>query len=116
LPGDESTARKDEPAPPAAPSAPEAESDAEGRSAARGLSRSQAADSYPGTGWGHAAEDPAEVVSFDPERRPADVVTLRYEYASGLRALGILPRPYWGRDRLSERERGLPGFAPPPAW
>jgi len=111
--GDEPTARsKEEPAPPAAAGAPEAE----GRAAARGLERSQAADSYPGTGWGRAADDPAEVVSFDPERRPADVVTLRYEYASALRALGILPRPYWGRDRLREREHGVAGFAPPPAW
>jgi hypothetical protein len=115
-PDDESTARKDAPAPPTASSAPEAEGRSEGRAAARGLSREGPADSYPGTGWGHAADDPAEVVSFDPERRPADVVTLRYEYASGLRALGILPRPYWGRDRLGERERGLSGFAPPPAW
>jgi hypothetical protein len=114
--GDESSAGKDEPAPPTASSAPEAEGRAEGRAAARGLNRSGAADSYPGTGWGRAADDPAEVVSFDPERRPADVVTLRYEYASALRALGILPRPYWGRDRLREREHGVAGFAPPPAW
>jgi hypothetical protein len=38
---------------------------------------------------------------------------LRYEYAPALRALGILPRPWWGRDRLRERDRGE-GFAKPP--
>ena len=110
---DEPGARgKDEPAPPTASSAPETE----GRPSARALGRSQAADSYPGTGWGQASDDPAEVVTFAPEARPSDVVTLRYEYASALRALGILPWPHWGSDRLSERDRGLPGFAPPPAW
>jgi len=36
----------------------------------------------------------------------------RYEYASGLRALGIRPVRY--RDRLWEREHGDLGFALPP--
>jgi hypothetical protein len=73
------------------------------------------AESYPGTGWGPRTSDPAVVVQFDPERHPAQTVTLRYEYRSALRALGILPgRP--GRDRLAERERGGAGFARPPAW
>jgi len=69
---------------------------------------------YPGTGWGSAASDPATVVRFDAQPTPADVVTLRYEYAPALQALGLLP-PRWDRDRLSERERG-DGFARPPAW
>ena len=69
---------------------------------------------YPGTGWGSQAWDPATVVRFDAQPRPADTVTLRYEYAPALRALGLLPPP-WDRDRLRERERG-DGFAPPPAW
>jgi hypothetical protein len=70
--------------------------------------------SYPGTGWGSRAYDPAEVVSFTPDVRPFDSVTVRYEYAAALRALGILPA---GRccGRLGERERG-DGFARPPAW
>jgi len=71
---------------------------------------------FPGTGWGAPSHDPAVVVSFDPESVPAERITLRYEYRSGLVALGILPRPFYGRDRLRERERGVAGFAAPPAW
>ena len=72
--------------------------------------------SYPGTGWGPRAEDPVRVVSFDSEPAPAERITLRYEYASALRALGILPRSWWSRDRLRERERGEEGFARPPIY
>ena len=75
-----------------------------------------AAPAYPGTGWGPRAEDPVRVVSFDPEPAPAERITLRYEYASALRALGILPRQWWARDRLRERERGEEGFARPPIY
>jgi len=75
-----------------------------------------AAPSYPGTGWGPRAEDPVRVVSFDPEPAPAERITLRYEYASALRALGILPRSWWTRDRLRDRERGEEGFARPPIY
>jgi hypothetical protein len=71
---------------------------------------------YPGTGWGSRGDDPAQVVSFDPQPVATETVTLRYEYAGALRALGILPRPDYGRDRLRERERGEWGFAAPPAW
>ena len=99
---------KSEAAPPAA--APESRS-------ADGALRKQpeaGAGSYPGTGWGSRAWDPATVVRFDAHPAPADVLTLRYEYAPALRALGVLPPP-WERDRLRERERG-DGFARPPAW
>jgi hypothetical protein len=71
---------------------------------------------YPGTGWGQRANDHVVVVDFEPERNPAERITLRYEYASGLRALGIDLRPRWTRDRLRERDRGQDGFAKPPAW
>lgn len=71
-------------------------------------------ESYPGTGWGQATDDRVVVVDFEPERTPAQRTTLRYEYASGLRALGIDVRPVYSRDRLRERDRG--GFARPPAW
>ena len=43
----------------------------------------------------------------------SDRLTLRYEYESGLRALGIFPDR--GR-RLWEREHGQMGFAQPPRW
>jgi hypothetical protein len=68
----------------------------------------------PGTGWGPRTDDPVVVVSFDPEASPAERVTLRYEYAPALRALGIGVFPEAARDRLSERERGDWGFAKPP--
>lgn len=85
------------------------------RSAEGALRRSPPrAESFPGTGWGASAWDPAMVVDFTPERRPSDGITLRYEYAPVLRALGLLTPP-WDRDRLRERERGA-GFARPPAW
>ena len=73
------------------------------------------AQGYPGTGWGQAAYDPATVVRFDAAAHPAERITLRYEYASALHALGILPQPHWTRDRLRERDRGE-GFAKPPRW
>jgi hypothetical protein len=71
--------------------------------------------SYPGTGWGEQTHDPVRVVDFEAESSPAERITLRYEYASALRALGILP---WeaARDRLRERDRGDGGFAKPPRW
>lgn len=65
--------------------------------------------SFPGTGWGDKKYDPVRRVDFRAERRATDHVILRYEYASGLRALGIFP----DRDRLRERDGEL-GFAKPP--
>lgn len=99
--------------PPAAQSAPEA---ALGTPGSGGRYAPEPRSPYPGTGWGPHAHDPAVLVDFEPEGAPSDRVTLRYEYASALRALGILPRPYWARDRLRERERAQDGFAPPPPW
>jgi hypothetical protein len=72
--------------------------------------------SYPGTGWGQRAHDPVVLVSFDPESEPCGRATLRYEYRPALVALGVLPPYAIPRDRLSQRERGEPGFAQPPLW
>ena len=55
-------------------------------------------------------------MSFDPETDAAERVALRYEYRPALVALGVLPRRVPSRDRLWERDRAEPGFAPPPAW
>jgi hypothetical protein len=73
-----------------------------------------APQSVPGTGWGEKRWDPVRRVWFVPEPFPTDQLVLRYEYASGLRALGITPRGT--RDRLWEREHGELGFAQPPRW
>jgi len=91
-----------------APSAA-ADRSSENAKSARGAGR------YPGTGWGEAAWDPATEVRFDAAGPPAERIVLRYEYAPALRAMGILPRAWWGRDRLRERDRGE-GFARPPRW
>jgi len=71
---------------------------------------------YPGTGWGAREDDRAMLVDFEPQAAAAERITLRYEYASALYALGILPAPWPARDRLRERETGELGFARPPRW
>jgi hypothetical protein len=71
---------------------------------------------YPGTGWGARQDDPAMLVDFEPQPSPSERVTLRYEYASAVRTLGILPAPWWARDRLRDRDSGAIGFAKPPRW
>jgi hypothetical protein len=67
----------------------------------------------PGTGWGDRRHDPVQRTVFEAERVATDHLVLRYEYASGLRALGIFPKPR--PNRLWEREHQL-GFAQPPRW
>ena len=72
-----------------------------------------AAEGYPGTGWGRRTSDPVGVTDFRAREWATDRLDLRYEYASALRALGIdCSRD---DDRLMEREHGLFGFVPPPA-
>lgn len=64
----------------------------------------------PGTGWGQSQSDPVRRTEFRAERRATDQIVMRYEYESGLRALGIFPR----RMRTWDREQGQFGFAQPP--
>jgi hypothetical protein len=54
------------------------------------------------------------LVDFQPAASPSDRVTLRYEYAAALEALGIFVDRFAARDRLRERDRGDAGFARPP--
>jgi hypothetical protein len=68
--------------------------------------------SNPGTGWGDASRDHVTRTRFLAEATPVDHVILRYEYESGLRALGIHVNRW--RNRTWERERGEMGFAQPP--
>jgi hypothetical protein len=116
---DESGARAQPPASTAPAPAARAEGEADARSneepkRARDLGYAEGRESYPGTGWGPRTDDPAVVVSFDPQPVAAERVTLRYEYARALQALGIITTPSRSRDRLAERERGASGFAKPP--
>lgn len=73
--------------------------------------KAEGGSSFPGTGWGERTHDPVNRTHFIAERSATDRLTIRYEYASGLRALGIRIH----RDRLYEREGSL-GFAKPPRW
>lgn len=70
------------------------------------------ADAFPGTGWGEKRRDVVQRVDFRAERTATDRLVFRYEYASGLRALGIDLR----RNRLRDREDGELGFAKSPRW
>lgn len=69
-------------------------------------------ESFPGTGWGDRKRDTVRRTWFVPAPAASDHIVLRYEYASGLTALGILPE--W--KRLDVRERGEFGFAKAPRW
>jgi hypothetical protein len=100
-------------APPPAAAAPEGRTLGEAkRQSAESFHSGPTAESFPGTGWGERRHDPVREVEFLAERRPVDRLVFRYEYASGLRALGIFP--VRDRDRLRDRERGELGFARPP--
>ena len=72
----------------------------------------RAEESFPGTGWGDRKRDAVRRTWFVPALAASDHIVLRYEYASGLTALGILPE--W--KRLDVRERGEFGFAKAPRW
>ena len=67
---------------------------------------------FPGTGWGERKQDHVQRTQFTPDPVAVDLLIFRYEYASGLEALGILPARRF-RDRLDERD-GEMGFARPP--
>lgn len=69
--------------------------------------------SLPGTGWGERKEDRVQRTNFNPNPVAVDRLVLRYEYGSGLRALGIIPVGNRWRDRLDDRD-GNVGFARPP--
>ncbi len=70
-------------------------------------------ESAPGTGWGGRQVDTVTQTDFRPVATASDKFVLRYEYASGLRALGISP---WNGSRVRDRDRGQYGFAQPPIW
>ena len=81
---------------------------------ANGFGSDNAPNEAPGTGWGDKRYDPVQQTNFEAQAYAADQITLRYEYAAGLQALGIYVRQ--PRVRVWERERGQYGFAQPPRW
>jgi hypothetical protein len=74
------------------------------------LGRQEAQASVPGTGWGERRNDHVERTEFLAAASCTDQLIFRYEYASGLQALGIFPRG----NRVWERENGSLGFVRPP--
>ena len=74
------------------------------------LGRQEAQESVPGTGWGERRNDRVERTEFLAAAACTDQLIFRYEYASGLQALGIFTRP----NRVWERENGSLGFVRPP--
>ncbi len=112
--GEERAKSREDNSPPV--SAPSGDRKAAGASPeAQGLARDEASqqrESVPGTGWGERREDHVQRTEFHAITTPVDQLVFRYEYASGLRALGIFPR----RARVWERESGELGFAKSPQW
>lgn len=93
-----------------APAAPEAKSMApESRAQLESGARDESGN--PGTGWGERKHDEVRSTEFHAERRATDQIVMRYEYLTGLRALGIFPRTM----RTFDRDGNL-GFAQPPRW
>ena len=82
------------------------------KSLAEGRAAAPQAEAYPGTGWGERRQDLVRETSFVAAATAGDHLVFRYEYAPGLRALGIA----LDGDRLRNRERGELGFAKPPKW
>jgi hypothetical protein len=93
------------------------DSNNEAREAPQSAQKSQpsalADKGFPGTGWGDRRYDPVHETRFLPDGAAVDHLVLRYEYASGLLALGIEPWRGPRYSRLGERDREF-GFAQPP--
>src|SRR5262249_13128104 len=83
-----------------------------GKPGAEAFRGQPAPESNPGTGWGDHSWDPVQRTVFLAASVATDHIALRYEYESGLVALGIYPR----RHRTWDRERGELSFARPPRW
>lgn len=105
---------KDEPqagAPSPARDEPKASADSKAMARQDG-GRLEARESVPGTGWGERRDDHVERTVFLAAASCTDQLIFRYEYASGLTALGIFPR----ESRVFARDNGSLGFARPPQW
>jgi hypothetical protein len=99
-------------APPPVAQAPQASGRAVAPEAQDNMARGNE-QGFPGTGWGERREDRVQRVQFTPEPVALDRILFRYEYASGLAALGIDPSRRGWQDRLATRDGGQ-GFAKPP--
>ena len=78
-------------------------------SSRQGTLRRMPDDEYAATGIGRSVHNDVRWVHMDLDSRAAGQVTIRYEYYQALVRLGIMPRPYYPRDTLKDRERAT-GF------
>lgn len=93
-----------------------AKSPSSGEAAAgeRALKRAPIDDDYAATGIGRSVRNDVRWVELDLDSNPAAQLTIRYEYYSALRRLGVVPRPYDVEpDPLRRREQSR-GFSPEP--
>jgi hypothetical protein len=89
-------------------SAPSAEASGQDRALKRGD------DDYAATGIGRSVRNDVRWIEMDLESNSAAELTIRYEYYSALRRLGVVPRPYVVEpDPLRRREQSR-GFSPEP--
>ena len=71
-------------------------------------------DDYAATGIGRSVRNEVRWIDMDLEAQPAAEVSIRYEFYSALRRLGVVPRPpYSDPDPLRRREQSR-GFSPEP--
>ena len=80
----------------------------------RALKRAPVDDDYAATGIGRSVRNDVRWIEMDLDSNPAAQLTIRYEYYSALRRLGVVPRPYEVEpDTLRRREQSR-GFSPEP--
>lgn len=92
-------------------SAPSQQSESRERAAKGDITRVPD-DEYAATGIGRSVRNEVQWINMDLEPRPAAEISIRYEYYSALRRLGVVPRPY-ETDPLRRREQSR-GFSPEP--
>jgi hypothetical protein len=93
----------------AKPPAPAASKDHLEKKAAR----SEQAMESAGTGYGRDEYSPSHIVSFEPEKRTAETIYLKYEWRSTLCKLGVVecsPKSRRTPNRLWDND----GYVPPP--
>ena len=92
-------------------SAPSTQSESRDR-ASKGAITRVPDDDYAATGIGRSVRNDVRWIHMDLESRPSAEISIRYEYYSALRRLGVVPRPY-ETDPLRRREQSR-GFSPEP--
>ena len=86
---------------------------ASGERMKKNAARTEQAMESAGTGYGRDEYSPSQIVAFEPEKRAAETIYLKYEWRSTLCKLGVIAcarpsqRPH---NRLWDND----GYAPPP--